>query len=1420
MRKILWTFILLGVLFIAADEMRYTPTLTSFNNGQVSPLIEARTDFDKYKSSCRRLENMFVTAQGPVTRRSGTKYICDVKDSNYPTRLLSFEFSTEDKYVIEGGSEYFRFLRDGGQILFPLGVEDYSALSVVSNWLLNENDADTTVIDAQGANDGASTVNTSEIHSEDGLNGCFDLIGEEWVTVSDDASLSFTDDSDDSPFSITGWVYVTDGDEKQIIVSKWKQDTAREYRFYLDENEKLCLDLHDDTVDLTGFVVAQWKCNDDAASPLVDETTESHDANVVNAAGTVNTSVVADTGILTGAFNLNNAYGFYAPDHNDFSFTNGSNVDEPFSISAWVYLTDFSSISVIASRYSMSSTDYREYIFWVDTSGYLIAQLWDESASTFTPATIQSISTDAIPLNTWILVTMTYDGSENSSGLNLYVNSTLISQTRTKTDAYSGMENLAVHFRVGCYHNSSAVVDGFLNGKVDNVIIFNTELSSSVVTSLWNSGVGTEDLSGAGIVQRISDDSVSTGWHYIAATYSAPSDPNIAADGITLYVDGKEIASTAYNNSEYTAMQSTAIDFRIGAQINTADAGQYIYDSKIDNVAIYDVNLTAAEVASLYDDIPYEIETPYDANEVWNLKYAQVDNQMYIVDGNHIPKKLTRINHTNWLLEDFEYTTGPFMAENKDTSITITPPSENPDLCTAAQAISKNSDATDDKAFDDSFAYADAWDSVATTDEWVGQNFGSPRTIKRVTIYPCYRDDSYADTTPKHIRIDASADGVTWTNISINKWYGRCESYLGDEAYVDNIKVSTEYIDLWLDNDTAYQYWRVFCYDNWGDATDIRILEIEMREEESGVYTASSNIFNSGHEGSIWRINQDRGTSILKGTIPSGLINADGTYISDTTDWFVGGYSFVTTNASPVFTVTLQRSTNYGATWQSALTPVSNADFDNPAETEKTGAIYRVKISNYTSGTCNFTLTITDQTNRGIIRIDSVGSPTSVTATTLVPLVHSDPTMTWSEGYWSNYRGWPKTVETHQERLVFGGSKSFPQTLWFGRANPDNYEDFTEGALDDDAFTVALPGQNPIQWVSSRDYLMIGTSGSVGKWGEQGKPVTPTSPSYQEQSRVGSSNLMNVLASDALLYVERGATKVREFVYSLQHDKYMSPDLTLLSENILESGVKDLAFQERPEPILWCVKNNGDIATMTYQREQSITGWAIHNTDGDFESIARIPGATSEDEVWVTVARDINSVTKRYIEQFQPRDWGTDINDCWFVDCGLSYDGVDGNNFDGLDHLEGLRLSILGDGVIEPNEVVTSGEITIDRDAGRVTVGLPFTSVVETLPLYLDEQDKAHNKKVTTLGLDLYETGYCKYGVGTDSTLMNINFENDMNTDPNATAQDLYTSVYKLMGVRCPWGSLQKNTIRLESDAPLPLTLRSISLDLRIYPPQ
>ena len=112
----------------------------NFNAGEVSPRIYARSDVSKYGNALETATNCKVTPHGPVERRSGTQYIAEVKDSSKTVKLIPFQVSQTDTFMLEFGDLYVRFYSATGQVLSggspyevvtPYLEADLDSLSVV-----------------------------------------------------------------------------------------------------------------------------------------------------------------------------------------------------------------------------------------------------------------------------------------------------------------------------------------------------------------------------------------------------------------------------------------------------------------------------------------------------------------------------------------------------------------------------------------------------------------------------------------------------------------------------------------------------------------------------------------------------------------------------------------------------------------------------------------------------------------------------------------------------------------------------------------------------------------------------------------------------------------------------------------------------------------------------------------------------------------------------------------------------------------------------------------------------------------------------------------------------------------------------------------------------------------------------------------
>jgi len=96
---------------------RVAVQLTNFTGGELSPRLDGRNDLAKYSSGCKTLQNMVVYPHGSSARRPGTSFVAEVKTSSAKTRLIPFEFSTTQTYILEFGNQYIRFYKDSGAIL-------------------------------------------------------------------------------------------------------------------------------------------------------------------------------------------------------------------------------------------------------------------------------------------------------------------------------------------------------------------------------------------------------------------------------------------------------------------------------------------------------------------------------------------------------------------------------------------------------------------------------------------------------------------------------------------------------------------------------------------------------------------------------------------------------------------------------------------------------------------------------------------------------------------------------------------------------------------------------------------------------------------------------------------------------------------------------------------------------------------------------------------------------------------------------------------------------------------------------------------------------------------------------------------------------------------------------------------------------
>lgn len=305
---------------------------------------------------------------------------------------------------------------------------------------------------------------------------------------------------------------------------------------------------------------------------------------------------------------------------------------------------------------------------------------------------------------------------------------------------------------------------------------------------------------------------------------------------------------------------------------------------------------------------------------------------------------------------------------------------------------------------------------------------------------------------------------------------------------------------------------------------------------------------------------------------------------------------------------------------------------------------------------------------QGYVQITGYTSGTVVNANVIETLDGVGATTEWAEGAWSDVRGYPARVTFHERRLCMARTNTEPQKVWMSRSYI--YDDFTVGIDDDDGLNIQIASDeaNEIQWLSSGTALAVGTFGgefvlSAGT----NEPITPTTINATRQTGWGSLAIQPKKISNFIYYVQRFGEKIRELYYYWDLDNYKSADMTILADHITESGIVDMAYQQNPDSVLWCVRDDGKMATFTRETDQELQAWTRQSTDGLYESVTTIPSADQPyDEVWTIVNRTINSATKRYIEVFLDPITADRQDQCFYVHSGLTYSAYDATSDAGV----------------------------------------------------------------------------------------------------------------------------------------------------------
>ncbi len=329
---------------------------------------------------------------------------------------------------------------------------------------------------------------------------------------------------------------------------------------------------------------------------------------------------------------------------------------------------------------------------------------------------------------------------------------------------------------------------------------------------------------------------------------------------------------------------------------------------------------------------------------------------------------------------------------------------------------------------------------------------------------------------------------------------------------------------------------------------------------------------------------------------------------------------------------------------------------------------------------------------------------------------------------WSPATGFPRTGEFHQGRLGQAATALQPTTWWLSAS--DDFENFGIGVIAADAleFTIAARQVNRLEWLLENLDLFIGSAGSEFRARGPSNDVPlggDVFPLVQQQTNEGCAHIQPILVGRKVIFVDRSKQQIMQIGFSIEDDTFTAAEMTDSAEQIVGKGTTAgirlgaIGFQKRSDPVLYFVRNDGELIAFTFFERQKVIGFTRYTTEGTFESVGVIPNADGMgDQVWVIVRRTIGAVTKRFVEflddrplEFADRAWQP-LN----TDSAVVYDSVPATVIPGLTHLIGETVDIVADGSFKGSQVVApGGTVTLLVAASKVEVGLHYESKLLTM---------------------------------------------------------------------------------------------------------
>lgn len=540
-------------------------------------------------------------------------------------------------------------------------------------------------------------------------------------------------------------------------------------------------------------------------------------------------------------------------------------------------------------------------------------------------------------------------------------------------------------------------------------------------------------------------------------------------------------------------------------------------------------------------------------------------------------------------------------------------------------------------------------------------------------------------------------------------------------------------------------------------------LKVSGTSGSGRTMTSTAPVFQAGHVGSFWQLahRRDKASSEIVGVVgkfPATKLTSKPIRIVGTWDFFSYG-----TCRGNIF---LERRVGADL-WDVERSWSINKDRNIAASgTVDTDTDFRIRVSGMTGFAAGgvdvprFVLEAADSRTYGLVKVTGFTSSTQVTVDVVRVVGSTDKTQLWSESAFSTVRGFPATLAVHEGRFWYAGTSHQPSALYASVSN--DFNNFRRSTNDDGSLVVALAAEtgSAIRWLSNADdALLIGTGGE--EWAirsnVEGQPITPTNIRAGRRGAYSSAYLPAKVSQDATLFIQRNRRKVRQASYSSTDGAFQASDMTVLAPHITDAGIVQLAIQQAPWNVIWCVLANGKLASMTFEREQNVFAWALHETNGLVKSIAILTGEQT-DQIWLSVERAGKAMIERF-DSAAMLGGSTGWQTMAFSDSALKLTGP--SSTFSVSHLAGQPVAGLADGVPFTATVSGGGTLTLAAPATNVVVGHSFEAFLQSMRIELQMQDgtgQARRLRVSRVGVRVIDSRSGRVADGPDGRFETLEY--------------------------------------------------------------